>query len=447
MNSFDFSLYDTGDVSKPVKKSKEEPKEEFDFSAYEQPVKKEFSFLDTVKDYGKTTLKGFAEGLGRLGRMMGPLEGGPSSEEQLQSQTESLNKLLPTEEGFGQAALRRGLQQAPSMISLSGSPVQAGVRSILAGFLGEGAKELGAPEWAQSAAEITAFLGPDVAQKLIASGNNKQLIQTARRLGMSDEAITPLVQSDFKKKWLGKLVPRRGKTQAILKKSQEEIGNIYEALGREQNQFLKGESVENLSSTLDQLLFEMPSGVRSKIREDLADLVNHPITPRTLMNFWKDINHAAGKNSKELTLLKEPIKNAIREIDPAIASDFETANELYSKYAKIAGQLEPNLMTDLISAGQAISTFVGIFTGNYGLLSEGIGGSILRKGAQKLLLSPRFQQMGRKTVSAINQHKFPIVKKMIDLYAHELKKDAPEISNQLENISQNEIESAITNQE
>ena len=129
------------------------------------PDAKGESFLAKASDYGKTLLKGSIEGISRLGRMMGPLQVG-KTEEQIQSGlTERLEEALPTEEGFTQKSLRRGLRQAPTMLAFPGSNIGALPRSIAAGFSGEAAEELGAPEWAQAAAEITAFVGPDFTKK------------------------------------------------------------------------------------------------------------------------------------------------------------------------------------------------------------------------------------------------------------------------------------------
>lgn len=147
----------------------EEPKEgqEGYFElAQNAPSPKDNSYFNTIKDYGKTILKGAVEGVSRFGTALGPLQPRAVTEQQLEGQTEALDTALPTDEGFGQKAIRRGLKETPTAMAFPGSNVaQMGTRSILAGFAGEGAKELGAPEWAQAAAELTAFIGPDITKK------------------------------------------------------------------------------------------------------------------------------------------------------------------------------------------------------------------------------------------------------------------------------------------
>lgn len=448
MNDFDFSLYDNEDFSEPIKlknKSKKiaPPKEEFDFSEYEPEQLKESSFLENVADYGKTFLKGTVEGLGRLGRIMGPLPSHKSTEEQLQELTQALNEYLPTDEGYIQSSLRRGLREAPTMLGFpGGATAQTAVRTGLAGFAGEGAKELGLPEWAQTAAELTVFMGPDLTKKLIESGSNKELIKAARELGISDEALAPLLNSEFKQKWLSKISPRRGKTQAALEKSKSELHEVYGKLQESEaaKNILTESSSLDLIGKLDEKLFEMPSGVRGKIRQDYEDLLSRPITGESLMNFWADINFEMGKNSKQLSLLKEPIKKALNEISPKLAKEFETVNTLKSKYHKIVQRLEPNLKTDIISAAKSLGILGGLITGNYGLISQFAMPYALGKISQQMLINPRFHQLSNKMVDSLIQNKFGISKKVGDIFAKEMEKISPDAARQIEDLDIEDFE-------
>ena len=135
---------------------------------------------EELAEFMKSGGKGLLEGITRLGRIMGPLqdpEGRPEKEIQ-EEFTERLEEVIPAEreEGFVQRGLRRGLGEAPTMLAFPGSQLGTLSRSMLEGFVGERAKELGLPEWAQTAAEITAYIGPDITKKLLESGRNKDLI-------------------------------------------------------------------------------------------------------------------------------------------------------------------------------------------------------------------------------------------------------------------------------
>lgn len=449
MNDFDFSLYDNDDITPPsnIKKSSRQPKkEEFDFSDYEVEEPNESSFVDTIKDYGKTILKGSVEGLGRLGRIMGPLPSEKSTSQQLQDQTQALDKYLPTDEGYIQSSIRRGLREAPTMLSFPGAATaQTAVRTGMAGFAGEGAKELGLPEWVQTAAELTAYIGPDITRKLIESGSNKELIKAGRALGLTDEAMAPLFNSEFKQKWLSKLSPRRGKTQSALNQSKSELNETYGKIQQSEPAkiILSENSSLDLIEKLDEKLFKMPSGVRSKITQDYQDLLSRPISGESLMNFWSDINYEMGKNSKQLSLLKEPIKKALTEISPSLAKDFETMNALKSKYHKIAQRLEPNLQTDIMGAAKTLGLLGGLITGNYTILSQFAMPYALGKISQQMLVNPRFQQLSNKIVDAVIQNKFGVAKKFSDMFAKEIQKISPDSAKQIENLEIEDFEKLL----
>lgn len=118
-------------------------------------------------DYGKTIVKGVVEGFGRLGRIMGPLSSRKSTSEQLKEQTENLDELLPTDEGFIQGSIRKGLREAPTALSFPGtSTLGTGIRAASSGLLQESAEQADLPEWAQTAAGIAPYLVPGKVPKL-----------------------------------------------------------------------------------------------------------------------------------------------------------------------------------------------------------------------------------------------------------------------------------------
>lgn len=413
------------------------------------PKVKDASFLNDIKEYGKTALKGTIEGITKLGHALGPLEDykGRSSREIQEQQTEKLEELIPTEdESFGQKGLRRGLREAPTLLSFPGSTISSTLpRSLLAGFLGEGAKELGAPEWAQSALELTAFIGPDITKKLLETGKDKDLIAFAKKMGMTNEQITPLIQSEFKQKWLTKISPKRGSTQTALKNTKTQLDETYSTLQKSPQATLEISEQENgkLLNGIFEKLNEMPRNVREKIEKDLGDLVNNKITGESLMNFWKDINANAGEHAKQLSLLKEPIKNALNSISPELSKDFGMLNQLYTKYFPIAARLKPNLVSDLISAAEYMG-ILGSFTfGYYPPLISLLGEKVGKKVAQQMLINPRLQQLSKKMVKAMNENKTSIVKKLTEAFSNQIEKTSPEAAEELDKISTSDIEELL----
>ena len=425
-------------------------------AANRAPSPKDDSWLNSVVDYGKTILKGAVEGISRLGTTMSPLkeypkfeEGklipGRTSGEQLKQQTETLNELLPTDEGYAQKSIRRGLGMAPTAIANPlGGAAQSGIRSIGAGFAGEGAKALGAPEWAQTAAELTAFIGPDVTKKLLEKGSNKEIIEFGKKMGMTDKEITPLIQSDFKQKWLAKLSPKRGSTQTSLENTRKGLGNAYESIKKSEVAASEIGEVANgkLINGLFEKLNEIPREIRGKIEADLMDLLNNKITGRSMINFWGDINSKFGSDKKVLGTLKEPIKEALKTLSPDLSKDFEMINNLYTKYYPIASKLKPNIASDIVSGAETIATLGSVAyaaMGDPSYLIKMIGEKAFRKVAQQTLLNPHFQQISRKIVDAFNSNSPTTAGKLIKSYSNLMRKHSPEFSDELDKISDEDI--------
>ena len=410
---------------------------------------KDKSYLNDVKEYGKSILKGTAEGLQRLGSIMGPtsdIYGTPSSVKQ-QEFTQQLENILPSNEpeSYGQRAIRKGLGQAPSALAFPGIGIEQLPRSIAAGFLGEGAKDLGAPEWAQTASELTAYIGPDITKKLLSSGNNKQIIDNARKLGFTDEQITPLIQSNFKQKWLSKLSEKRGATEEALKGTHGALSESWGTLAKSPKaaQEISERSNAKLINTIYNQLSEMPREVQNKILPDLNDLINNNITGRSLINFYKDINFKSGGSAKELAHIKGAVKNALASISPEIANDFGIVNDLYSRYYKISEKLKPSMASDIVRAAETIgvmSSIAGLFFGHFEPLLAIAGEKGARKIAQQTLINPRFQQLGTKMANALNESKFTVAKNLSKEMANLIKKDSPKIAEDLEKLSEEDFE-------
>lgn len=436
----DFGFVSFDDVSSPNDKNNH------GFTAFE-PIPKEDSFLNDIADYGKTILKGGIEGISRFGRTMGPLIDQPP--DILERQTEILDKLFPTDEGFAQKSIRRGLKEAPTMLAFPGSgTTQTGVRTGIAGIAGQGAEELGLPEWAQTAAELTAYIGPDVMKKLLESGNDKKIIEFGKKKGLTDRQLTPLIQSEFKQRWLSKLVPKRGSTSKALSKTKQNLDVVYGDLQKSERASQEISEVENgnLINNLFEKLSEMPRSTQTAIEKDLDDLLSNKITGRSLMNFWKDINSSVGPSKKELSLLKEPIKTALNTLDPKLSQDFEMVNNLYQKYFPIYERLKPNITSDIIAAGKALGlagSGIGLIFGHYPTLTAFLGEKAASKLAQQMLFNPRFQQLSKKMVVAINENKYSIAQKVTKEFRNLIKKFSPETAKKIEDISQEEFEDLI----
>jgi hypothetical protein len=165
------------------------------------------------------------------------------------------------------------------------------------------------------------------------------------------------------------------------------------------------------------------------------------------MNFYADINHNLGPSAKQLTLLKGPVREAIKTASPELGKDFEMLNSLYSKYYPIASRLKPNLASDIIGAAEQIGMIGAITTGHYPFFLKIMGEKAARKLAQQMLINPRLQQLSGKVVDAINQSKPQIAKKVMDEYIRQVGKKSPEAANKMGKLVDDELEELFNHQE
>jgi hypothetical protein len=391
------------------------------------------------KSLGNAAIKGGIEGINKLGETVSPSGQPPELLQQMQQQqkpqqniSEVLDKYLPSGDNFVESAVRRGLKEAPSLLSLPGGGSLP--KAIAAGFAGEGAKELGLPEWAQTAVEITTLVGPDLVKKLLETGKDAELIKFMRSFGMSDEQITPLITSDFRKKWLSKLTPKGESTQAAIKSAKEGLGSIYESISKGPSAAIEISEKQNgkmINGIMDFFSNKLDRETQSKILPDLNDLLNNKITPNTIMNFWKDLNQNYKIGKEQLNSLKGPLLDAIKSVSPELAKYFTTVNTLYGKYADIAKKLKPSIADNIVSAAEALGLgggFIkGMFFGDFSYFAGVATEQALRNLAKEFLLNPKYQQLSRKMVVALNQNKGPLAQKLTKEMLGLVKDKSPEI--------------------
>lgn len=410
-------------------------------------------------------LKGVVNGLYSLGESISPpFDGNDPSIPNLKEQFDQLN--LPTNEGFAENTFARAATILPFLLTgnvagvgrsvipeakaagqalaegmtFSSSPLKQVLldrakdllgpltRSLVGGASGAAAETYGAPEWAQSLAEIPAQVTPGFGSRLIPNNTQSALVNDARNLGLTEAQITPLIQGSRKARVLSKVASRRGQTEQALSDSYESLGMVYDRLSTRPDAKvpLNPYQTQRVSAAIEEKLSSMPAGVRNKISEDLSDLVNGPMDAQNLINFYKDINYYVGNGERQLGLLKEPITTAIGQISPQLAQEFNVTNRLYQNYHNIAKQLKPNIASDFLSATEGARLLFGAFTGNYPLIVETIGEGAARKLASGLLVNPRFQNLSKQMVKALNDSKFAVAEKVYESMLNYAREEDPE---------------------
>lgn len=444
----------TGTILDSIEDEDRDRIEFLNYASSSQETPEKDYYKSSVFDLGKTILKGGIEGVSRLGTALGPTQPRAVTEMQLAEQTKKLDEALPTEDEFLPNAVRRGLKEIPTAVASPGANAASMInRSVVAGFLGEGGKELGLPEWAQSALELTAYIGPDVTKKLLESGTNADLIQFAKRMGMTDAQITPLIQSDFKTKWLARLTQKGGSTGEKIASTKSGIQQVYTKVKdsplaqKEISEIANGKLINSLKEKIS----DMPREVQDVILQDLNDLLANKITGKSLINFYSDVNHNLGGKTTQLAQLKNPIKEALATLSPELVQDFEMANKLYERYYPIASKLKPNLVSNLITAGKALGLGTSVLTAvTTGIMTPLVGFAtekVIQKLSQQMLTNPHFQQLGQKFANAISQNKFQAAKLVVTEISKLVSKVSPELGKDLEKLSMEELQDLFSSQE
>lgn len=347
---------------------------------------------------------------------------------------QELEQILPTREGFLEEALQRGGAIAPYALLGGEAPISNLVRSLFAGVSGEAAKELGLPEWAQSLAELPAFAAPAFKGKITPTKAQKPIVEKARELGLSEKAIAPLIQPEKKQRFLSKVATKRGRAQKVLERSKEALGDVYNRLEALpiSNEPLSKEASSKFISSVDGILDKLPSEIAKRLEADYTKLQSAPLTGNSIMDFYKKLNYYIPRGAPQFGLIKEPIQEGLQSISPKLASDFKSVTDLYAKYFPIAKNLKPGLISDLLSATKVGRLMFGIFSGNLSLLAETVGEKAAQDLSRELLINPRFQNLSKQMVKALNEGKYAVARSLSKIFKKEIEKTDPEIASEID---------------
>ncbi len=378
----------------------------------------------------KGALKESREQIGKipfLGSALEKLQGTPfvASDEEF---NKSIEKHLPTKDEFLERGLERGGKMLPYAAINPTSILPNALKSIASGLVGEGIKEVGGGELAQSVGEILTFGLPSLGKKIVGKGaQQKELIEFARRNGLTEAQIAPAIQNQsLLTRLFAKVTPSRGSTERKLKESKTALGGIYNNL-KESNvaqQNLAPTQVVSLLNEMKPILTDMPYAERTKIVRDFMDLVKDKFTGKGLINFYQDMNYQYKKGAKQVGRLLKPLEKALDNISPELGKDFQMTNQLFKQHAQLAGKLKPSIYSDIYGAlGDAGKVVLGLATHNPLVIGEFLGEKVGRNFAKQMLLNPRFQNLSAQIRKSLNEGKWGIAKKLSDTLLQEVKED------------------------
>lgn len=345
----------------------------------------------------------------------------------LEKKAPSTEETRPYEE-FG----ARYIQQAPF------NPLLA----LLTAGAGQITKELGGGPIAQTVAELgtggLAGFAKNLAKKgIIPPKNLKDLYNFGKTIGLSDNEITPLIQSERKIKWLSTLSQKGKRTNEALKASKEALGDAFETIikSKEAIKSLTPNQAVKFANHVKKITSKMPVELREKLQKDAFELAKNGFKGSELMNFWKDINFQIAQGNKELGLLKEPISNALKDISPNLGESFVKINNLYSRYYNIVKALKPSIYTQLETGGKALFLLKSLIFFN----PKALAGAGIYQGAKSLaretLINPKFQGLTKKLIQSLNTNKYSSANIIFQKMNEMIKKDDPKIAKELKSVN------------
>src|SRR6185312_1200202 len=450
-------------------------------SLSQKKSEKNFSFLDTLKDVGQQILSKGASGLaGAYGDVTGVLGLGtketlPGEEIRRRAGFEDPTSQLAQDEdlipnytnlptssdvkqgiesltGIGEGETPagriagRGAEFIGGALSMPGSGLKSLATAAGSGIAGQSLREIGAPEALATGTEIASSIIPSaISGKLEAGKKTKNLVDAGRRIGLSENQITPLIQSEKKIATIGKIAHKGERTKELFTSIKDTLGNSYDNVKN---------SVANLgkvNASNSQLLQNKFTAIRDDLlktvkaspdKEAAIKFIDEAIdkisktgaSPEELVNFWQDINKSVRWNSlqggkKSLTRLKEPISEVLNNVAPQAAKDFEMTNELYSKYAQISKKLKPDLVDSFANKGEMLAAApaaLALVWGNLAPLAGLASEFALRRLAREMIVNPLFQNIGRKLVKNLNGSSVNGIKQSLNKLKELWKKKVPE---------------------
>ncbi|MFQ5685099.1 MAG: hypothetical protein ACE5GV_00415 [Candidatus Scalindua sp.] len=413
----------------------ESPSNELDFQPIEEFQEQQKQEISRTRSILGAPVKGFIKqvvstfGVESPQKALTRLKKGlPTREEEV---AQELEKILPTEERFAERALERAGKFA---IPLPGAGALKTLgRAGLAALGGQLAQEAGAGPISQAVAEIAALGAPALGKRIIPRANQRALVDFARRMGLKEADIGRSIQSEGKIKLFSKFARKTPDVQKRLAKTKDALGNVFDSIKESDaaqefvDPTISGPMIGKLSSAMR----KFPSRVRSTFAADFEDFLNAPTTGDEIINLWQDINSSFTGSRKQLVAVKNILRQGLREVNPELAKDFESANKLFAGFKTLERSLKPSLFSTILDIGEVGELFAGITTGSFGLIKSAIGSAAARSLSSEMLVNPRLQSLSKKTLQALNQNKFRAAASLKKLMAKEVAKTDKEAASLL----------------
>lgn len=280
------------------------------------------------------------------------------------------------------------------------------------------------------------------------------LLNFAQFHQMSPEAANLLIQSKGKVETLGKIAKKTKKFKAAVQELKDKLGNSYEELkkigaqggplGQQQTEKLSGE-LRALVGDMGKTLVEGPDtkAARTAIEEAIhrleikgatvEDLINSRLNLGQSIN-WKNVD----PKGEMLNRARKIFVDAIERSNPGVAHELRAADKGWRKYKdfqKILDKKGPKISFKGVEIPNFAAGAALIYAFGTGKAFAGmIGKEVVQRVATKLLLDPKYQQLHKKLVGAVTSGATEKQKEILITVKKMLKKDDPELYDELSGI-------------
>ena len=353
----------------------------------------------------------------------------PLPQEEKQKLKEELKERFPHQEGFVEETIKRGGKLAPTALLGPGGLASNVARTGAAAVAGQTAEELGAGETGQTIAEMLAFAAPDLGRALLGRNPHQQrLIEFGRQHGLTEEQLVPAVQENsWFRRQLARLASRGEGTQNRLEDSRRALGDIYEYLRSrpEAGQRINQQDLRHVMQQYATEYFNLSPRQRAQLAPMLEEFLHSPGRGEDFIRMYQHVNADVG-DPRRVGRFQEVTRQALELISPELGQEFRLANELASNRYNTANLLRPRQNLDAVGLAKVAGAILGVFKGDWSLLSSTIKLIGAQKLATEFLLNPRLQNLTTKAVRAIHNNQYALAQKAFDMFRDEVKDISPE---------------------
>ena len=283
-------------------------------------------------------------------------------------------------------------------------------------------------------------LGRQIPQRLGRHFSQEQIVAEGRRIGLTDEEIAPLLNSQWKTRLWARLARKGTRSQDVLRQTQQGIGRAYDLL--RDSEVAAQPFAEPLQRTtlanLYQRLRDLPAIVRHGIIEDTQTLLRElHLNPRNLMRYRQNIQATIRSDPErygQLSRLIGVIDEALLNSSPQFARAYHGINRLYEQFARISRAMRPTTFDMFIRGGEALAAIRSIVTLNVPLMTSIAGEAAARSMARELLINPHFQQLGTKLVHALNRNQIGLAAKIAESMSKKIRPYSEKMADEIDDI-------------